>query len=194
MNGSDFLIADRLTIRCRGDVYYPREDSIAMAEAVEEMAHGRALDLGTGSGIQGIVAAVKGCDVTFADIDDEAIKCAKENAEANGVGGEFVKSDMFSDIKGRFDTIIFNPPYTKSKPLKQMDEKHIVRALYGGKYGRELIEKFISGYKEHLAYGGIALLLESSINGYEGDIMRHNAAVVVNKHYFFEDLVVLLFR
>ena len=163
-----------------------------MAEVVEDKARGRVLDLGTGSGIQGIVAAKKGCDVTFADIDDEAIACAKENAKANGVSGAFVKSDMFSSITGRFDTIIFNPPYVPSKPLGRMKENRLCRALDGGKMGRELIDPFLEKYRGFLDEGGIALLLESRHNRYEDDVSRQGAQIVLKKHYFFEDLVVLL--
>ena len=186
------MISDSLKIKCSGDVYYPREDSDLLAEAVEKHAHGRTLDLGTGSGMQGIVAAKKGCDVTFADIDAEAIKCAKENAEANGVGGTFVKSNMFSNIRGKFDTIIFNPPYVPSGPLGRMKEKRIYRALDGGRRGRELIDSFLERYKSFLNRNGIALLLESRQNRYVNDASRQDAQMILKKHYFFEDLVVLL--
>ena len=47
-------------IRDHADVYYPREDSFLLAKSVEKMARGDALDLGTGSGIQGITAALDG--------------------------------------------------------------------------------------------------------------------------------------
>ena len=64
---------------CSG-VYEPREDSYMLAKAVEEYAFGKVLDLGTGSGIQGITAALSKCEVTFADIDNAALECAKHNA------------------------------------------------------------------------------------------------------------------
>jgi release factor glutamine methyltransferase len=186
------LIADTLTLKCKNDVYFPREDSFLLAEAVEKHTRGKVLDLGTGSGIQGIVAAKKGCDVTFSDIDTEAIKCAEENAKTNGVNGRFLKSDMFSNITGAFDAIIFNPPYLPSKPIQSMKENKIQRALDGGKEGRELIESFLEKYKGFLDKGGIALLLESGHNHYEKDIATKGAQLLFKKHYFFEDLVVLL--
>jgi hypothetical protein len=40
----------------------------------------------------------------------------------------------------------------------------------------------------------VVLLLESSINDYEKDVKRLDAKIVGKEHYFFEDLVVLLFR
>jgi len=170
---------------CEG-VYGPREDSDLLAGVVETHAHGDVLDLGTGSGIQGITAALKGCRVTFADIDGNAIEAAKKNAQLNGVKGDFVISNLFANIGGSFDTIIFNPPYLPSEGKKEI-------ALDGGKDGREIVERFLRDYKSHLKPGGLVLLLESSFSGYEKEI-ANGAKVLAKSHYFFEDLVVLELR
>ena len=178
-------IKDLLLNACDG-IYEPREDSYMLAGCVEQHAFGRVLDLGSGSGIQGIVAARKGCEVTFCDIDPRAIECAQRNAKLNGVDGKFVRSDMFENIDGKFDTIIFNPPYVASK-----ERKHI--ALDGGKNGREIIDRFIGQYRAHVNDRHCVLLVESSFNGYENDLLGLNAKVLAKEHYFFEDLVVLSF-
>ncbi|MDE1865415.1 MAG: methyltransferase [Candidatus Micrarchaeota archaeon] len=167
-------------------VYYPREDSYLLAEAVSEHARGEVLDLGTGSGIQGITAALNGCSVTFSDIDGRSLEAARSNAKGNNVGGGFILSDMFSGIDGRFDTIIFNPPYLPSGQKREL-------ALDGGKAGRELIEIFLTDYKRHLKPGGVALLLESSFSSYEKEVAA-GARALARAHYFFEDLVVLELR
>lgn len=167
------------------DVYEPREDSYMLANVVEKHAFGRVLDIGTGSGIQGITAAKKRCTVTFLDIDPKAIDCAKYNAKLNDVDGNFVCSDMFEKIKGKFDTIIFNPPYVAS-----MEKKHL--ALDGGKDGRDLIDRFLNSYKDYISEKHVVLLVESSFNNYENDMKKLNAKVMAKEHYFFEDLVVLL--
>jgi release factor glutamine methyltransferase len=176
----------RLRLNACEEIYEPREDSYMLAGCVEKRAFGKVLDLGTGSGIQGIVAALNGCDVTFCDIDPKALECAEKNAKLNGVGGKFICSDMFGSIEGKFDTIIFNPPYVVSK-----EQKYI--ALDGGKNGRICIDHFINKYKEHVNERHCVLLVESSFNGYEKDLEKLNAKVVAKEHYFFEDLVVLFF-
>ena len=84
-----------LKLRIRGNVYEPREDSYMLARAVQKYAFGKVLDLGTGTGIQGITAGLSKCEVTFSDINPDAIACAKENATANGVKGKFIISDLF---------------------------------------------------------------------------------------------------
>jgi release factor glutamine methyltransferase len=174
---------ENVAIREFEGVYRPREDSNLLAGVVREHARGDVLDLGAGSGLQGITAAQKGCRVTFADIDGKALDAARRNAELNHVEGSFVVSDIFSGITGRFDTIIFNPPYLPSEEIRE-------KALDGGKDGRELIERFLSSYKEHLKPGGIALLVESTFSGYQKEV-ENGAKVMAKSHYFFEDLVVL---
>lgn len=177
---------DKIRISACDGVYSPREDSYMLAESVARYSFGKTLDLGTGTGLQGIVAAMNGCEVTFADIDTKALGCANSNAIANGVDGEFVLTDLFDNIRGKFNTIIFNPPYLPSK-----GKRHI--ALDGGKSGRELIERFLDTFNEHLLERHAVLLVESSFNNYENDVKRLGAKIVAKTHYFFEDLVVLLF-
>ncbi len=181
------MIADELKIVSGSTVYSPREDSHLLAAAVEKHAFGRVLDLGAGTGIQGITAFKKGCSVVFADISDKALKCARKNAEANSAKGEFIKSDLFSNITVKFNTIIFNPPYLHSKTLKDIN-------IDGGKGGRETIDRFISQYKYHVEDSHRVLMLESSLNSYMQDIKRLDAEIVCREHLFFEDLVVLMFR
>jgi release factor glutamine methyltransferase len=175
-----------LEIKSCKDVYYPREDSYMLAKVTEKYAFGSVLDLGTGSGIQGIIAALNGCDVTFADVDKNALECARKNAALNKVDGKFVHSDMFNKIKRKFNTIIFNPPYVLSEEMKHL-------ALDGGEKGRHYIDRFLDSYKKHILDEHIVLLLESSFNEYEKDLKKLDAKVVSKEHYFFEDLVVLSF-
>ena len=204
-------LPDSLKMSYSDSVYVPAEDSDLLAKAVTDLAFGKALDIGTGTGIQGIVASLKGCDVTFADIDPNALSLARRNASANSVKGRFVKSDLFSKVSGKFNTIIFNPPYVPSapldsrrrnihslaKPFRALDpnkSKRAYTALDGGTRGREVIDRFLSEYKAHVMKDHIVLMIESSFNGYKSDVKRLKARVVGKSHYFFEDLVVLAFE
>ncbi|MEM3827422.1 MAG: methyltransferase [Candidatus Micrarchaeaceae archaeon] len=173
---------------CDG-VYYPREDSYLLAEAVEKYAFGNVLDMGTGTGIQGITAAKLGCKVVFADLQEKALECARHNAAINGVSGEFVRSNLFSAIGSKFDTIIFNPPYL---PSEEVEDSAADPSLDGGKDGRVFIDAFLASFRGFLNPGGLALLVESSLNGYEKDIVQEDAELVGKAHYSFEDIAVLL--
>ncbi len=166
-------------------VYSPREDSFLLEECVKKYAHGKVLDLGTGSGIQGVAAALKGCEVTFSDINPKAIVCARANAIANGVVGRFVLGDMFQNIMGKYDTIIFNPPYVPTDKLEDI-------ATDGGKAGRGLIDRFWGVFGEYVSDCFTVLILESSLNGYENDIIRFGAKVVARRDFDFEDIAVLM--
>jgi len=185
-----------LRIEVCKNVYDPREDSYMLAEAVERFAFGKVLDLGTGTGIQGITAAKKGCPVVFADISEAAIRCARKNAYLNSVKSEleFVQSEMFSKISGTFDTIIFNPPYLPEEEAVDRYSSLENTNLFGGADGRRLIDRFLLEYNKFLNANGIALLVESSFNNYENDVKMHGAEIVQKSHYSFEDIVVLLLR
>lgn len=76
-------------------------------------ANDRVLDMGTGCGVNAILAASVSQDVVAVDINQIAVDAAQENAERNGVASRisFAVSDLFANVKGKFDLIIFDPPF-----------------------------------------------------------------------------------
>ena len=172
-------------------MYTPREDSYMLAEQVARFAKGRVIDMGTGSGIQANVAAEKPevTSVLAVDIDKESIDYCKKNIINPKI--TFEESGLFSKVTGEFDTIIFNPPYLpKDKGITD-------RALYGGKKGHEIIEKFFRQVSSHLAENGIILLLFSSFTNRDKveqviDKAGFTFKQIVTQHIFFEDLYVYL--
>ena len=78
----------------------------------------RVLDVGTGCGLLGILAARRACNVVAVDLNPYAIRCAKENSALNGVRGkiDFVQTSLFTALnsKASFDLILFNAPYLPS--------------------------------------------------------------------------------
>jgi release factor glutamine methyltransferase len=142
------------------DIYNPSEDSFLLSKNVREHAKGKVLDVGTGSGVQAAAASEKCKDVTGVDINRDAIKFCKERYKEL----DFFKSDLFEYVVGKFDTIIFNPPYL---PMDEDDEKIFDPALFGGKEGWETIERFFHDVRKHLNPKGIILLLFSSLTNKE---------------------------
>ena len=145
----------------RNPLYDPREDSFLLAEAVELYAYGKTLDMGTGSGIQAVTAANNGkvSSVLAVDINTEALVLAKKRNTHPLI--TYMQSDLFSDIKGKFDTIIFNPPYLPDHPnLKDV-------ALDGGKKGYEISVHFLKNAKNYVGDGGQMLFLFSSLTNKE---------------------------
>ncbi|MDX3103335.1 methyltransferase [Nonomuraea angiospora] len=71
------------------------------------------LDMGTGCGVNAILAASTASSVLAVDINPIAVQAARDNAERNNVADrmESRHSDVFSHVDGRFDLIIFDPPF-----------------------------------------------------------------------------------
>jgi putative methylase len=88
---------------------------------------GETIDLGTGTGRLAIGAAMMGCTkVVGVDIDERAIALAKENAVAAKVQVRWLLSDIH-DVKGKYDTVIMNPPYGTRSP--HLDVRFLERAF-----------------------------------------------------------------
>ena len=155
----------------------------------EDLAGKAVLDMGTGSGVLAIAAAKKGCSVTAVDINPAAIKLAKQNAKKEGVGIDFVVSDLFDKIKGKFDLIIFNPPYVRTADCEMLDMQS--RAWAGGIDGMQVINRFLLTARDFLKPGGKILLLASSIDSELPEITGFKVNVLKRKPLFFEQLFVL---
>jgi release factor glutamine methyltransferase len=78
----------------------------------------RVLDMGTGTGLNAILAATKGGEVVAVDISPPALEAARANAVLNGVEGrvDVRHSDVFSEVDGTFDVIVFDPPFRWFRP------------------------------------------------------------------------------
>mgnify|MGYP001559488328 CR=1 FL=1 len=131
-------------------VYEPRDDSFLMERYIEKLAKGRVLEIGCGSGILMRAALTKTKNVEGVDIDNESLEYCKKQ------GLKVYRSDLFSGVKGKFDFVIFNPPYLPEDEIKDKD-------LVGGKNGYEIIERFFFEAKKHLNKNGKILIVFSSL-------------------------------
>ena len=118
------------------------------------------LDMGTGSGIQAVVAGQTAARVVAVDINPEAVRCARENVEANGLAAtvSVVEGDLFSCLEPgqRFSVILFTPPYMEGTPKSQLDH-----ALFDP--DKILLRRFFSEARDYLAPGGYVQMVYSSI-------------------------------
>ena len=82
------------------NVYEPAEDSFLFAENLNVHEGEEVLDMGTGCGILGILAAKKAKTVVAVDVNPHAVRCAKENAALNDVRSKmaFVQGDLFTPL------------------------------------------------------------------------------------------------
>jgi len=175
-------------------VYEPKEDSFLLANAVEEKdINGKAcLDIGTGCGIQAINLASKRAKTVLAvDINEEALKIIELNARKLGFENiQTRKSNLFENVKEKFDLIVFNPPYLPSEKIEE-------KALDAGLKGRKFIDEFLKELKGHLKENGRAFFLQSSLNGEEKTKKKLKelglkGKVVARERFFFEEIMVFL--
>jgi len=148
--------------------------------------------LGTGSAIQALGAADKKevDSVLAVDIDQKVVFELRETIKNPKI--TINHSDLFSNIHQKFDTIIFNPPYL---PKTKEDLEIKDSALFGGKEGWEIIERFFKEASKYLNEEGIILLVFSSFTGKEkvNEIIKENGfsfEELSKQHIFFEDLFV----
>ncbi len=143
------------------EAYPPSDDTFLMISALNPRLGQSVLEMGTGSGIIAMHCARAGARVTAADISPESLECARHNAHINGLEIEFAESDMFSNIKGKYDLIIFNPPYLSAleSDVLAVDDK---RQLVGGEVGHEISIQFLEDAAGFLSENGRIYLLTST--------------------------------
>ena len=144
----------------------PRYATEALGQAaLDAVRPGSAvLDLCTGTGAIAI-ALKKLCPraaVTAADISEDALSLARENARALGADVRFVQGDLFSPVAGeRFDVIVSNPPYIPDAlrgRLQPEVEREPALALFAGADGLDFYRRIAREAPGHLFSGGWLLL------------------------------------
>lgn len=123
------------------------------------------LDLCTGSGCIAISLAFlyEKAQITASDISGLALETALTNARNLQVNQKinFIKSNLFENISGKFDFIISNPPYIATNDIKTLSpevrfEPHL--ALDGGIDGLDIIKKIAEDAPNYLNQNGLLAL------------------------------------
>ncbi|KJQ52581.1 Release factor glutamine methyltransferase [Microbacterium sp. SA39] len=132
--------------------------SRTLAETIVPIEVDRALDLGTGCGIQALLVARRARTVIATDISSRALAYAELNARLNGVSNiEFRQGSMFEPVAGEaFDLIVSNPPFVITP---RVDGVPAYEYRDGGLVGDALVEQFVRTAPAFLTSGGIAQLL-----------------------------------
>lgn len=171
------------------NVLIPRPDTEILVEKVIEICKDSnkkdILELCTGSGGIAVSLAkyLENVNVTATDISKKALNIAKRNEDKllQEKKINFIQSDMFNNIEGKYDIIVSNPPYIKTKAIGEYILKYEPKlALDGGEDGLKFYKIIINeGYK-YLNKGGI-ILLEI---GYD---QREEVMELINKSNKYEE-------
>ncbi len=158
-----------LDFKVTADTLTPRPDSETLVEAVLERVKNKnaplsLLDLGTGTGclLLSLLHELPNAQGVGIDKSPAALAVAEENAVCLDLKdrAEFKRSNWFSNVEGRFDIVISNPPYIKTGDLASL-EPEVARyepeiALTAGDDGLDDYAKIIEGLGDVLALGGFA--------------------------------------
>lgn len=158
-----------LTFKVDERVLIPRpETELLVRQAVSSLKSGDTmLDLCTGSGAIAVSVACacakdKRVSITATDISEDALAVAQENAWKNSANVNFLKSDLFENVRGRFNLITANPPYVKSSEIAALSRD--VRdfeprlALDGGVDGLDFYRRIAEKINRYLVRGGMCIL------------------------------------
>ncbi len=156
-----------------------------------------AADIGTGSGLLGLLAARGGAVVTASDINPAAVECAKANALRNGLGGRIsvLASDVLDGLPAdlQFDVMVTNPPFYPRSPENMPD--HAFAAGVDNRFFTKLAE----GLRGRMTRNGALLLIHSSDADFApvSRMLRAQGMserTVGEKKGFFETLTIKEFR
>lgn len=152
-----------LTFKVNENVLIPRQDTELLVENVADcLGNGKrtVLDMCTGSGCiaVSIDRLSKDSKVTAVDISEKALEVAQENNRFNNANVTFIQSDLFTNVTGRYDIIVSNPPYIRTdeipKLMEEVKSHEPVMALDGMEDGLYFYKKICNEASDYLNDNG----------------------------------------
>lgn len=152
-----------LTFKVNENVLIPRQDTELLVENVADcLGNGKrtVLDMCTGSGCiaVSIDRLSKDSKVTAVDISEKALEVAQENNRFNNANVTFIQSDLFTNVTGRYDIIVSNPPYIRTdeipKLMEEVKSHEPIMALDGMEDGLYFYKKICNEASDYLNDNG----------------------------------------
>lgn len=172
-------------------IYQPAEDSFLMSKILKKQIpkilkqkpNLKFLEIGAGSGIHLETAKNLGIKNIFSsDINLKSVSHCK------ALGFNCIQSNLFENIKGKYNLIIFNPPYL---PEDKREPKNSKLATTGGKKGNEIILQFLKQAKNYLEKNGKIFLITSSLSkNIDFEKLDYSAKEIGCEKLFFERLCI----
>lgn len=174
------------------NIYQPAEDSYFLTDILKKQLplllqtnpNLTFLEIGAGSGIHLETAynnGIKKENISSSDINPNSVN------HCNALGFKCINSNLFENLKEKWDIIIFNPPYLPENEFDKLPDTS------GGKKGDEVILKFLQQAKNHLNPCGRIFLLLSSHTPMENinqEFKNYHVSLLGNERLFYEELFV----
>lgn len=163
-------------------VIEPTSDVLGRVVLDEVKPGERVLDMGTGSGVNAILAATRGADVVAVDVNPHAVAAARSNVERNGVADRVVveHSDLFDAVEGRFDLVVFDPPFRWMRPrdwaeASITDEDYRTLTAFFATVRRHLTDdgRFLVFFGTTADVGYLEQLVEA--NGFDAEVVSRRS-------------------
>ncbi len=133
----------------------------------------RVLDLCTGNGSLGILAALAFPDITVLglDLSKDALAVAHINIERHGLEDRMTlaESDGLAKADGVFDLILCNPPYVNAQSMSELPAEFKAEpalALAGGDDGMDFIRQMLRDAPAHMSEHAVLVLEIGHERGY----------------------------
>ncbi|MCR5417279.1 MAG: peptide chain release factor N(5)-glutamine methyltransferase [Pseudobutyrivibrio sp.] len=156
-----------ITFKVNENVLVPRQDTETLVEETLKIIPegSRVLDVCTGSGCILTSLVVLGQNVTGlgVDISADALEVARDNGERLvGDRAQFIRSNLFEEVTGKYNVIVSNPPYIKTAEIEKLApevREHEPRlALDGTDDGLFFYRKIVAQAPEYLTEDGWLLV------------------------------------
>jgi release factor glutamine methyltransferase len=177
------------SFRCDKRALVPRPETEQLVEILisrfkSEIAYSRIADIGTGSGVIALTLAAEfpKAEIVGADISEDALMLARENAERLGLVDcvRFLRSNLLESVQPDFGVIVANLPYVSTEDRQNLSREVLHDpevALFAGPRGDELVQELIAQAPSRLRPGGM-LALEIGIGQSEALM-----SVLADKNY-----------
>jgi methylase of polypeptide subunit release factors len=134
--------------------------STSLAQLTVREPVGRALDLGTGCGVQSLHLAGHAGHVVATDVNRRALAMTRLNAALNQVEVDVREGSLYEPVSTEaFDLVVTNPPFVVSPGTGEL-------LVYrdSGLPGDEMVRRVVTGAPAHLAPGGVAQVLANWVH------------------------------
>lgn len=151
------FVYDGAVFKAETDVMIPKRGSILLARHMGVRPADVVLDLGTGVGFLGILAARTAHQVVATDVVPASVECARANAILNGLHQkmDFRPGDLYEPVSGMtFDLILANPPQMPTPPGREEIKDPRLLADDGGPDGWATLDQVVRKAPDHLRPGG----------------------------------------